>query len=143
MWPARDAILIKFWIEALIYLMCWSIFPCGYSCAGTKMTSTGIAYSLLGISYIDAQHINKPVTVPMLGRLHCCRWLSFSKKSHGGTWRQREAQYEPAIASFSQVKQLCGSCVMGSDRQSHVLNKLWLGCFSARERADLPSEKER
>lgn len=35
--------------------MCWSVFPYGYSCAGTKMT----ACSLLGISDIDAQHVKK------------------------------------------------------------------------------------
>lgn len=47
-----------------------------------KVTSTGIAYSLLGISYIDAQHVSKLLSwSPRVGGCTVVGGLAFLRKA--------------------------------------------------------------
>jgi len=65
--------------------MCWSVFPSGYSCAGTKMSSTGIAYSLPGVTYADAQHVSKRLSLsPCSGGCAAVGGLAFLRKAMMG-----------------------------------------------------------
>lgn len=85
------------------------------------MTSTGIAYSVLGISNVDVQHVTKLLSLFLCqGGCTVVGGLAFLRKAMTGPGDSVEVSMSSLKASFSQVKQFCGSCVVSSDRQSHV-----------------------